>query len=152
MRRLFILPIAAVLVCLPAWAFANVPAAHPHTIILFGADWCAPCVAELSKLPSLADVAAPDHLVLAWTDHLARLPDDAAHLGVTRIAPVKARALMVRFGKGNYGLPLVVMLRDDGTRCAMLRQSLSKEGIAALRRSCAGNGQAQEAALPKQTG
>ena len=121
---------------MPVDALASEPAAPLHTIILFGADWCAPCVTELRDLPKLAEAAAPDRLELAWTDHPARLPAQAVRIGVTQASRIRVRELMMRYGQGNSGLPFVVMLRDDGTRCATLGRRLSEEGITALRKRC----------------
>lgn len=131
---------AAVLLAMPAAGSAGGLPAPDHTIILIGADWCAPCVAELRELPALARAAAPDRLVLAWTDRAARLPPEAAQLGVTQVPLVTAREMMARYGEGNSGLPLVVMLRNDGTACGTLREALTKERLALLRRSCADDG------------
>jgi thiol-disulfide isomerase/thioredoxin len=130
-----ILSIAVMLLATSAGIAAE-PAASARTIILFGADWCAPCVAELRDLPALADAAAPDRLILAWTDRPARVPDKAVRSGVTQVTVARARELMARYGEGNAGLPLVVMLRSDGTPCAIQHRSLSSEGLAALLKRC----------------
>jgi hypothetical protein len=130
------LAIAAMLLAVPAVAPAGQPASPAHTIILLGADWCAPCVVELRELPTLARAAAPLRLVLAWTDRAARLPAEAVRLGVTQVPLATAREMLARYGEGNAGLPLAVMLRGDGTACATLREGLSKDGIAAMLKSC----------------
>jgi thiol-disulfide isomerase/thioredoxin len=142
MRFKSILAIASILLAIPADASADGLTAPARTIILIGADWCAPCVAELRELPALAKAAAPNRLVLAWTDRSARLPPEAAQLGVTQVSLAKARELMARYGHGNSGLPLVVMLSNDGTACGTLRERLSKDGIALLLASCSTDRQA----------
>jgi hypothetical protein len=130
------LAIAAMLLAAPAVTSAGEPVTPAHTIILVGADWCAPCVIELRELPALARAAAPDRLVLAWTDRAARLPAEAVRLGVTQVPLATAREMLARYGEGNAGLPLAVMLRGDGTACGRLRKGLSKDGIAVLLKSC----------------
>ena len=141
---------AMMLLAMPVDASAEGLATPPHTIILIGADWCAPCVAELRELPSLANAAAPHRLVLAWTDRPARLSPQAAQLGVTQVPLAKAREMMARYGQGNSGLPLVVMLSDDGAACGTLRERLSKEGIAALLASCSADRQALQSNVAKR--
>jgi thiol-disulfide isomerase/thioredoxin len=130
------LSMAAMVLALPAVTSAGEPASPAHTIILFGADWCAPCVVELRELPALARAAAPDRVVLAWTDRAARLPAEAVGLGVTQVPVASAREMLARYGERNAGLPLAVMVRGDGAACGRLRKGLSKDGIAALRKSC----------------
>jgi hypothetical protein len=130
------LAMALTLFAVPTAAAAGEPATPAHTIILIGADWCAPCVAELRDLPALARAAAPARLVLAWTDHSARLPVEAVQLGVTQVSAAMAREMVARYDERHSGLPMAVMLRNDGTACGMLRQRLSREGIAAMLRSC----------------
>nr|WP_166179335.1 hypothetical protein [Altererythrobacter segetis] len=151
MRRKSTLASAMVLLAMPVDASADGLAAPARMIILIGADWCAPCVAELRELPVLANAAAPNRLVLAWTDRAARLPPEAARLGVTQVSLAKAREMLVRFGRGNSGLPLVVMLREDGTACGTLRESLSKEGIAELLASCGAERQALSTSAANRT-
>jgi thiol-disulfide isomerase/thioredoxin len=48
--------------------------AEPHRIVLLGARWCAPCMAEYAHLPELVRAAAPDRIVLAWIDRPIAVP------------------------------------------------------------------------------
>lgn len=135
MRRQIVLALLWILLALPvAMAAGQVPS--QRTIILFGANWCAPCVAELRELPDLSTAAAPDRLVIAWTDGAARVPAALTAAGVEQLPQAKARELLLRYGSGNAGLPLVVMTGKDGSRCAMQRRRLTSDGIAALRKDC----------------
>jgi thiol-disulfide isomerase/thioredoxin len=43
-------------------------------VILLGARWCAPCMAEWRNLPRLAAMVAPDRIVLAWVDRPIAVP------------------------------------------------------------------------------
>lgn len=122
-------------------AFAIAGSAHAGSepeprIVLFGANWCAPCLAELRELPQIASAAAPDRVIIAWIDEGVRISDKAEKAGVMQVSAASARDLMARHGTGNAGLPLAVMLGSDGKRCAMVRRRLDSAGIASLRREC----------------
>ena len=138
MRWTSTLRIFVILAAIPALAFAETTSYSGQTIILFGADWCAPCVAELRDLPDLARAAAPDRMALAWTDRMVRISPEVRRLGVTQLSLSRARELLSSYGTGNSGLPLVVMLGEDRKPCAMVRRRLTTVGIMELRNTCAG--------------
>ena len=112
------------------------PAAWPAArLILFGARWCAPCLAELRDLGSLASAAHPQVLVLAWVDHpIHRL---AAAKGVDVMPPDMAQALAERAAGRSYGLPLAVMTDAAGKPCAVRHARVLPSDIAAMRVQCA---------------
>jgi hypothetical protein len=117
-------------------------AAGARTVVLFGANWCAPCRAELRQLPALVAMAAPDRVVLAWLD---RPPAVArSHDGIRVMTPAEARALF-RDVPGNQGVPLTAMLDASGRVCAQVPEALHAGSLARLRGACAG-GQPREAA------
>jgi len=45
-----------------------------HRIVLFGARWCAPCMAEYRSLSEIIAAATPDHVVLAWVEKPIAVP------------------------------------------------------------------------------
>lgn len=133
MRFSLAFPLAFAILAVPAATAASADALEQREIILFGANWCVPCIEELRDLPELAKAASPDRLVIAWTDGVPRIPGG---LGVERLPREKSRELLARYGSGNAGLPLTVMIGKDGARCAMLRRRLTGGGIAGLRKEC----------------
>lgn len=112
------------------------PIAWPRSrLILFGARWCAPCVAELRELEALATAVQPQSLMLAWIDHPIRaLPVAKA---IETIQPNFARDLAERTAGLGYGLPLAVMTDATGKPCALRRARVHPADIAALRAQCA---------------
>lgn len=105
-------------------------------LILFGANWCAPCRAELSNLPVLADAARPVPLVVAWLDRQAPAAAERAVQGARLASPAEARALAKAHGRGLTGLPYSVMVGSDGVVCADHKAQLSVEAIARMRGAC----------------
>ena len=105
-----------------------------HRIVLFGAHWCAPCQAEFRNLPALVAAAAPDRLVLAWTDR--PLPATVLPATVDTLSAREAQFLAERFGGEGYGLPFTVMLDREGQECAIWRKPLRPDEIDALRAKC----------------
>ena len=107
-----------------------------HALILFGANWCAPCLAELRSLPLWGAAVAPAPLLLAWTDgqppRLWRQWPANARL----LPPGEAGPLLARIGGRTAGLPYVAMLDDKGRLCAELRGKLSAERLAGMQATC----------------
>jgi len=108
-------------------------AAAPYRIVLLGARWCAPCMAEYANLPALVGAAAPDRIVLAWVDR--PIPVPAAVQGQVDIMPAaQARQLAEsRLGEG-FGLPAALVL---SRACPPWRGPLRAQDLAAWRASCA---------------
>lgn len=118
-------------------AAAQEPASPPaNALILFGANWCAPCLEELRSLHLWGAVVAPAQVLLAWTDGSpprlwSQWPGNARLL-----PPGEARPLLVRIGGRTAGLPYVAMLDAKGKLCADLRGKLSAERLSAMRQKC----------------
>ena len=111
------------------------PQEKEHTIVLFGARWCAPCMAEYKNLPQLAKAAAPDRIALAWIDRPIGVP---TALGpITRVIPVEeARQTAERLGGIGYGLPFSSMNDSEGHVCALWRNPLEPSNLETLRKLC----------------
>jgi hypothetical protein len=108
----------------------------PNGLILFGANWCAPCLEELRDLPALARTMAPERIVLAWTDGKpVRLwrewPGNADVTSVT-----DAMQAIQRLGGSSAGLPYAVLLDAKGKRCADLRGKLTVARLEAMKARC----------------
>lgn len=113
----------------------------PGALILFGANWCAPCLDELRSLPAYAAAVDPAPVLIAWTDGQPRnlwrqWPENARIL-----PPGSAAALLARTGGKTAGLPYVVLLGRQGQLCADLRGKLNSERLAAMRKQCNGAGE-----------
>ena len=113
------------------------PGAPPrgHVIVMFGARWCAPCMAEYRGLSALAAAAAPDRLALAWIDRPIAPPPELAPT-VDALPPGDARRLAeTALGEG-YGLPSSAMLDSSGHACALWRSPLHPDDLKAMRLQC----------------
>lgn len=114
---------------------AKAPAWPRDALILFGADWCAPCLVEMRQIDALVAAAAPRRLFVAWLDQPRRLPRTAT---VPRIPPHQAAELFAAIpGGGGRGLPTSVMTDATGTPCALRTAPLAPQDIAMLIRRCA---------------
>jgi hypothetical protein len=106
-------------------------------LLLFGANWCAPCLGELRSLPAWGAAMAPAPVLVAWTDRAPpRLwrewPVNARLLGLD-----EARALLRRMESRTAGLPYVALVDAGGHICADLRGALSPARLAAMKARCA---------------
>lgn len=128
---------AMVLAMLPgvAWGGAAADATTPHRIVLLGARWCAPCMAELGHLPDLVRAAAPDRLVLAWIDRPIPIRGELAGQ-VDTMDPAEARRLAERELGEGFGLPAAIAMGPVGRVCRPLRGSIAATDFAAWRRNC----------------
>ena len=117
---------------LTAWA---PPAGPPRTIILFVADWCAPCHAEVERLPEIVAAARPWRVLVAQGDAapddrlLARVPADR------RWTPPDGAARRA-FLSATAGLPYAVALDAAGRICADTRRGLDGARAALLVTAC----------------
>lgn len=109
-------------------------AAEPATIIMFGASWCAPCLIELSEIAALAKAAAPNRLEIAWIDRAPRINGAPANVAI--LSPSEARRKFQAAAGGEPGLPVTVMLTDDGRPCSILRQPATAAGVQRLISQC----------------
>lgn len=104
-------------------------------LLVFGANWCAPCRAELAELPDLAQAVAPDRLVLAWTDAVPSLPTSLPG-NVTVVTPGEARSKLASYAAINAGLPFSVARDANGRICGSLRRRMSPGDAASLMARC----------------
>lgn len=108
-----------------------------HALILFGANWCAPCLAELRELPAHAAAVAPAPVLLAWTDGAPRPLWSVWPTNAQLVPEGEGAGLLARLGGRTAGLPYVVMLDREGRLCADLRGKLTAARLAALKARCA---------------
>ncbi|WP_343615179.1 hypothetical protein [Novosphingobium sp.] len=104
-------------------------------VILLGARWCAPCMAEWRNLPRLAAMVAPDRIVLAWVDRPIAVPPALASQ-VTTMPAAEAQALAVRYGGQGFGLPMAAIVDAQGHACPVWRRPLRPEDVADFYRTC----------------
>ncbi len=107
---------------------ADPPKPHPaNALILFGANWCAPCLAELRELPALARGrgAGACHPGLARR----RAPTALAELAGQRRDERCCRGRTGwRAAEGlSAGLPYAVLLDGEGKRCAIWKGRMTPE-------------------------
>jgi thiol-disulfide isomerase/thioredoxin len=119
---------------------AETPAFPRDAVVLFVADWCAPCRGEVARLPEIAAAAAPRRVLVASADPPAR----AARLlrGVPaeqRWAPNPDTYRQVRRDLLDLypGLPLSLVTDVAGRRCATGRLPLDAARTRALLAACA---------------
>ena len=113
----------------------------PHSILLFVASWCAPCHAELARLPAITRGARPFRvLVVAYDDSAAtRMMLDAVP-AAQRWQPARplrrqlARILAVE----TSGLPFSMAVDRNGHACASARQGIDGTVAAAMVARCVG--------------
>ena len=107
-----------------------------RTVILFGASWCAPCIAELRGIGGLAVAAPADRIVVAWADTgIARFRfEHPANVEV--VSPKRAAELTQAYAADSAGYPYAVMLDGHGKVCARWRKGLTEEALATLRSQC----------------
>jgi len=107
--------------------------ADTRSIILFGANWCAPCRAELKDLAQLVRAAVPSQVVLAWLDGR---PPVKERPGVTILSREEAVAMFERIPGRNQGVPFNVIVDGDGKVCAELREPIRTEMVANFKATC----------------
>ncbi|HWL46808.1 MAG TPA: hypothetical protein VNQ31_03750 [Sphingomonadaceae bacterium] len=105
-------------------------------IMMFGARWCAPCMAEYRRLAALVPAAAPDRIALAWVDRPIAPPPAVARL-VGSVPAAEARRFARLIGGDGYGLPFAAMFDSAERPCAVWRGALDAAAIAGLRARCA---------------
>jgi len=126
------------LLAAPAMTAEGAARAMPaHALILFGANWCAPCLAELRDLPDHAAAMAPAPVLLAWTDGAPRPLWPTWPANAHLLPAGEGAALLARIGGRTAGLPYVAMLDGEGRLCADLRGKLDAARLAALKARCA---------------
>ena len=134
MSRLSILALAVLAVTAAGAAPPRDQEGKTRVIVLFGARWCAPCMAEYRDLADLAAAAAPDHITLAWIDRSISPP---AMMSEVRSLPAEEARRLARATAGDgYGLPFSVMFDAAGLPCAVWRFPLRPNDLVAVRAKC----------------
>jgi thiol-disulfide isomerase/thioredoxin len=137
MARLSILAASILAAALAGSGRAGTEDGNERSIILFGARWCAPCMAEYQNLPSLASAGAPERLVLAWVDRKIAAPVAPALAPTIRsLSVAEARRLAHQIAGDGYGLPFSAMLDKAGKVCAIWRSPLHAVDFATIRTQC----------------
>jgi len=104
-------------------------------VILLGARWCAPCMAEWRDLALLVNAAKPDQVVLAWVDRPISPPASLA--GKVAVMPsAQARELALRLGGEGFGLPMATYAPARMQACPPWRASLHPRDLEGLRKLC----------------
>lgn len=124
-------------VCVPVFGSPVEDIHSPRTIVMFGANWCAPCRVELRQLSSLAAAASPDRLVVAWIDREPLNRPVSPWANVVFIPPFEAQREFRAIAGGNYGLPVAAMFDRQGKLCNLVRYPLSPEVVVRLKAGCA---------------
>ena len=135
--RLLILTIAALL---PRGAAAQQVDWPSASVVLFVADWCAPCHGEVERVPALVAAAQPWRVLVASGDRtprprlLERVP------AANRWHPDPVTAVRVRreLLSRTAGLPYAAVLDRDGHLCAESARPLNSARLRALLAQCDG--------------
>lgn len=108
-----------------------------RTLVLFGASWCAPCVAELRRMGSLSAAATPgDRIVIAWDDSSIESMrfDRPANVEVASVQ--RAQRLRAVYAGDIAGYPYAVMLDVRGQPCSRWSRAVTREAMDAMRSEC----------------
>lgn len=105
-------------------------------LILFGANWCAPCRAELKDLDRMAARVAPDHLVVAWLDAPPRLSKKRLPANARVVSGLQARTLLNSFDGVGAGVPLAVMRDRQDNVCAVIKRRVRPADLAKILNGC----------------
>lgn len=132
MRKLSIALCGAFLTALPVKAQAP---SGGGQVILLGARWCAPCMAEWRDLAVLVAAAKPDQVVLAWVDR--PIPPPPALAGQVAVMPhAQAQELAQSLGGEGFGLPMAAYVPAGQRPCAPWRAPLRPKDLESLRKLC----------------
>lgn len=110
--------------------------APKHVILMFGASWCAPCIAELRDIAGLASAAAPARIKVIWSDGRIggyKLP---ALRNVEIASDTDMQRMTRQYASGISGLPFSVMLNEQGRKCSEWKAQLTSEAIKWMRATC----------------
>ncbi|WCT78318.1 hypothetical protein [Novosphingobium humi] len=131
--------LAASSLAAPSLAAPSLAAQAPSgagQVILLGARWCAPCMAEWRDLAALVAAASPDQVVLAWVDR--PMPPPPALNGQVAVMPhAQALELAQRLGGEGFGLPMAAYAPVGRRPCAPWRGPLRPKDMESLRQLCA---------------
>lgn len=107
-----------------------------RSLVLFGASWCAPCIAELRNMEAIAASMPGGRIVIAWNDSGISRFRFARPANVELASPARARALKAELAGDAAGYPYAVMLDGEGRVCARWRRGVTSDAVAAMRREC----------------
>lgn len=124
--------IAAVLLSSLLLTVSPAAAEDDLTLVLFGAQWCAPCRTELRELSALAQAAAPARIRLAWID---RAPTGLPSGAWSVVPPAEARRLFERSGTATRGLPMAALFSGDRA-CAHWQGPVTVAEVRRLKEAC----------------
>ncbi len=111
----------------------------PRSILLFVASWCAPCHAELARLPAITRGAQPFRvLVVPFDDNPATLAMMEGVPAAQRWRPdgERRRRLVRELVSETSGLPFSVAMDNDGRACGSVRRGLDGPAAEALVARC----------------
>lgn len=111
----------------------------PNSILLFVASWCAPCHAELARLPAISNGAQPFRvLVVPFDETSATEAMIKAVPSSQRWRPsMQQRRLFARELMGQTaGLPFSVAIDAKGKACGVIRKGLDAQAAAVLVANC----------------
>lgn len=132
------LGLTLVLLGLPA-ASAQTGGYPPASVLLFVASWCAPCHAELARLPAITHGARPFRvLVVPFDDRPAtmRMLDAVPSAQRWQTDPSTRRSLVKELAAGTSGLPFSVAIDGGGRPCGSQRKGLDAAAAQALVAVC----------------
>lgn len=112
----------------------------PSTILLFVASWCAPCHAELARLPAITRGAQPFRvLVVPFDDRPAtlRMLDSVAPGQRWQPDRLMRRRLAKALTAATSGLPFSMAIDGSGQQCGSERKGLDGASAKALVAGCA---------------
>lgn len=115
------------------------PAIMPSpAIILFYANWCAPCRVEIRSIDDLARAASPVPVIVVPWDAEARTRQALRNVAPAylRYATGGAYRLMVKLAGPSGGLPVAVALDTEGKPCNIRRQALEASTVKAFLNRC----------------
>jgi hypothetical protein len=131
------LGVALLPLCVPASATETGP--YPaNSVLLFVASWCAPCHAELTRLPAITRGARPFRvLVVPFDDTASTRTMMEAVPPTQRWQPTNAlRRQLTQELAGTSGLPFSVAVDGAGHACANVRKGLDGLAAEALVAAC----------------
>lgn len=109
----------------------------PATVLLFVASWCAPCHAELARLPAISQGARPFRVVVVpFDDSRTTLAMMDAVPAAQRWQPSREMRQQLMRIAGTSGLPFSVAVNDEGKICGSVRQGLDGSTAGALVAGC----------------
>lgn len=107
-----------------------------NTILMFGASWCAPCIAELRDIATLASAAMPNRIQIVWTDNGINRYKIALPSNVEMASGAEVFEA-TRFISNVPGLPYSVVLDGQRRICAAWNGKLTPEAIRRMLADCA---------------